>query len=417
MNRSQLIKSVFKFFLESQDFNGYPVYHLLDSENKLNQKPIQIISEVIKSGDCTLVTNQTNPHIKSLEDSPIEDQLQALKTRSINSMCIYPSYKYLKNNRDVSEFEDKPFSLELALGAPQLRSRFFELHVLDRYISDPRYDFNPIDYSGSIYFSEENVDINNRDHIYLKSFGVAYDKNKRRVISVFLRDLHRLNAEQQQYWRIHLLNSECKLNGDYFRNSFLGQWAKYISIYAAIIEEMHAINELSHLMDKSHLFREDFKNNRPKRFGLIIRPTTDHFNTFISILDKMLSENINQNFFSEDGIIMEEEILRDDDRIEIRSIGTLRLMEQWFKMFYKPSDDSIYDDIFPPLKKVRKLRQTPAHKLSQDEFDYYLFNKQEDILNEVHKALYMIRLCFQNHPNAKEYAMPNWYDVNKITHY
>ena len=48
------------------------------------------------------------------------------------------------------------------------------------------------------------------------------------------------------------------------------------------------------------LFRHEYDEHgekRPRKFGFIIRPTLEEFNSFVLLLDKMLSDDIHKDFF------------------------------------------------------------------------------------------------------------------------
>jgi hypothetical protein len=68
---------------------------------------------------------------------------------------------------------------------------------------------------------------------------------------------------------------------------------------SGLLGEMEQINELARLMGKPPLFREMYQDDkRPRGFGYLIRPTAREFTSFVGLLDKMLSDNINRRFLS-----------------------------------------------------------------------------------------------------------------------
>lgn len=80
-------------------------------------------------------------------------------------------------------------------------------------------------------------------------------------------------------------------------------------------------------MRRPHIFNEDFGeygDRRPKKFGFLIRPTLQEFNDFILLFDKMLSDNINKDFFQNE-VTYETQVERDDGGIQINPKGTLRM--------------------------------------------------------------------------------------------
>ncbi len=65
-------------------------------------------------------------------------------------------------------------------------------------------------------------------------------------------------------------------------------------------------------MGRPRLFVEDCSDHserKPRNFGFLIRPTLEEFNAFVHTLDKLLSENINRDFFGNE-IAFETETVR-----------------------------------------------------------------------------------------------------------
>jgi hypothetical protein len=114
----------------------------------------------------------------------------------------------------------------------------------------------------------------------------------------------------------------------------------------------------------------------------------------------MMSENLNRKFF-EGEIPVEEEVQRGDGKIIVTQIGTVRLLESWFAKRFRPADPKPLEEAFAAFKKVRKLRQQPAHVINDDKFDQQLFKEQRSLMLAAYEAVRMIRLCLANHPKAK----------------
>jgi hypothetical protein len=60
----------------------------------------------------------------------------------------------------------------------------------------------------------------------------------------------------------------------------------------------------------------------------------------------------------------------------VRQIGTIRLLEQWLRVRFHPKDPKELDAIFRGFKKVRNLRQMPAHDTYRDSFNQQHFKNQ-----------------------------------------
>jgi hypothetical protein len=147
------------------------------------------------------------------------------------------------------------------------------------------------------------------------------------------------------------------------------------------------------------LFRNDFSEERPKGFGLLMNTTFGEYLNFAHLLDKIISENLNQQFFEEQGISV-----LDTETNERR--GTLRLLEQWIKRTIRIQEDNGAAKILAPLKRVRKERQLSAHSVVRDEFSAKYQKMKEQLVCNVYVSISNIRMFFQTHPLAKSYNIP-----------
>ena len=321
----------------------------------------------------------------------------------------------------MAAYTGKPFTKRLALGEPQLTPVFFELSVLDPYYRDPRYHFHYGDMDGRISIRDEagrSSDVHDRDKIFLQAFGIAYDGRRNRVVGVYLRYLADLSLEHQQIWNARAVQGPCVMNSDYERASLHGHWSEHYSAYQAFLAEIAEINKLSKLVGKPSLFRDDFSAGRPAGFHPMLRPTGRGLQEFVKLLDKMLSENLNRDFFRND-IPLEEELPREDGRVQVVSLGTLTLLRNWLSTRYRSADDAdVSDEILTPIRKIRGLRQKPAHTIDEDKFDILLPGQQDKLLIDVLQALHKLRLVLMSHPRARDkYQPPDWLDGDQIVMY
>lgn len=408
------MKEIFNFYVNSTDFNGISIF---DLEKEFKSDEIEsIITDLIREKKVT-ISIEENPHIKHFPEVPVETQLNRLKTHS-GIICVYPSPAYLKKNVDPNKFKDSPFTRELLLGTGQLEPQFFDLPVLDYYFNDPRYLVLNSDYSGSISIKDEfyfDEKVHEKDKISLKTFGLGFNEDGDRVITVFLRYLSDLSPEHQQIWNTYKLTEKCYLDPDYFKNTILGEWAEYVPIYQAFCEELYQINKMCKLIGKPPLFKNDFKEKRPEDFKIFLKPTLKNYNDFIHVLDKMLSENINKKFFKGE-IEFNEEITRRDGKIEVRPKGSIRIFEEWLKSKFK-TDDEFYQLIFDPIKDIRRQRQKPAHKIDENEYNRAYHQKQDEIMRLAYISVKYIRLALSNHPNVRDYKVPDWLYEGRIRRY
>lgn len=431
----KVLKTIFDFFIKSGDFNGIPITTI---SGKLKIEYLETI-EVLKNllyKDLISVQSSVNPHIISLGDFTAETQLEILEKAKKNVekspanlgdfikfsshlVCVYPSKKYLLEKRNISEFSKSPYTEQLALAEAQLKPIFFEIDVLERYFKDPRYSFDFEDYSGGIsYHVDENEKpmVKETDKIFLKTFGLGQDLDGNRVAVAYLRYLHGLTPEHQQFWKSKEIDSnKCQMLKEYYDNTIEGNWTNSYSIFSAFIGEQKAINDLTEKIFNVSLFTETFeKYKRPKEFTFFMIPTLSNYQDFISLLDKMISENINRIFF-EDKVEPYELRKIDENTSERIFKGTLRLFEEWLPKNYNFQDKHLAEKVlFKPFKQVRKERQSPAHKINSNVYDKELFEKQREIISKCHLAMRNLRFIFQDHPKAKNVKIPKWLDDGEI---
>ena len=70
--------------------------------------------------------------------------------------------------------------------------------------------------------------------------------------------------------------------------------------------------------------------------------------------------------------------------------------------------------IFKPIKKIRKERQDPAHRIDEDKYDIKFIDMQKETIALAYRSLNALRIIFQKHPKAKDIDIPDWLDSGKI---
>jgi len=405
MTPEQLILAATEFYMTSRDFNGYPAHHI-HRKNALSYETIRkLFADLVSDGRGTIVFGDIhpNPHIRAFADEPLEEQLKKLESTALEHSCLYPSAQYLSTVVSPADYQDRPFSRELALGAGQLEFRSFDLTVLESYRNDPRYHYDNDDIRGKISVTDEFYEsdqMQEKDQIILETFGFSYDEQMNRAVAVFLIYLSRLSPEHQQIWNSKRLSGEFKLHPDYYRSCILGAWGSGVSILNAFIKELKIINLMCDAMGRPTFFRETFEINRPRNFSFLVRPTQEEFNDVIMTLDKMMSENINKKFFK-DEVAVETEEERGDGKIVVRQKGTISILEDWLAIRGYPKNPDPLKDMLSTFKQVRKLRQKPAHSVREDVFDQAFFHKQRELIVSAYAAIRTIRFVFANHPAVK----------------
>ena len=414
----KVLSVVTDFYLGSRDFNGIPILSL---QNELNQDWFsvkEIIAGLINKELLGVIDEDTdmNPHIIRRGFEATHIQISKLDKYTPTYLCIYPRPKHLEKVVDQSKYNREPYKLCLALGEAQLAYRSFDLSVLEFYRNDPRYIYENDDIRGHIYYDSEDFDEN--DRVLLDTFGFSHDDSFNRAVAVYLKYLSDLTSAHQLLWQNKEIQGNYELHPDYFRNTIIGDFSEGESICRSFVKEIYIINKMCDAMGRPHLFNEDYGEDgerRPKKFSFLIRPTLQEFNDFILLFDKMLSDNINKKFFQNE-VTYEIEKERDDGKIQIISKGKLQILDNWIRKFIWINDMHLWEEAFTALRKVRKLRQKPAHVFNEDKFDQKYFKEQREIIIEGYTAIRMIRLLFSNHPKVKasNINVPDWLYEGKI---
>ena len=415
--RHRLVDEVRAFYVASHDFNGIPGSKLVA---KLSLSPdvlTKLLTDAILAEDVS-INCWDNIHIKRLPDPDPRTQIDALRHSRDGDFCVYPTTKTMQEIVDPQHYSDRPFTLRLALAEAQLSYLCFDLSVLEIYRSDPRYYYRNNDVSGMICIKDEHYTsegIPDRDKVLLQTFGFCYDEDFNRAVAVFLRYLHDLSPEHQQIWHSRLLQGKYTLHPDYFRSAILGGFYEGVSIFDAFREELRVINEMSAAMGRPPLFKGAYEV-RPRELGFLIRPTQKEFDNFVQLLDKMLSENINRDFFKRD-IDFESEAARKDGKIVVTPKGTIRLLEEWFRKWFKTSDWEPVEEMIAALRDVRRLRSKPAHVLDDNTFDNAWLKQQREVMMSAYNGVRTVRLAFANHPRARNCKVSAPVQKGKIWNY
>ena len=249
--KKKILQQVYNNFVNSLGYNGCSAYNLC--YDCTQDELLQCLIELIKEEKIEIITGDVgNTYIKLFDAEPIEKQVTLLPSLSPFDYCIYPTESFLENKRDVSSFNDRPFSKMLALGKPQLKCRFFNIDILHHYATDPRYDYKFRDYFGSIY-AYNTVD--DSEDMYLSSFSIGRNGNDY-VVAVFLRDLNFLPAVAQQKWYSKMIvdSSKCLVLRNFIDNQLLGSWCFPRTVFRAITEEIENLFVLTNYIWGKSIF-------------------------------------------------------------------------------------------------------------------------------------------------------------------
>ena len=136
----------------------------------------------------------------------------------------------------------------------------------------------------------------------------------------------------------------------------------------------------------------------------ILLPTLKNYYDFVLVLEKLLVHNISVKTFQKDvGVIRAIERKNDDGTDK----GSLVMFKEWMEKNVRANFD-IDDVIIAPLKKIRKIRQSPAHEMYSNKYDLDVYEMQKALVNESYEALRAIRSLFMGHPLAKTVIVPDY---------
>ncbi|MBP7018127.1 AAA family ATPase, partial [Candidatus Saccharibacteria bacterium] len=286
----------------------------------------------------------------------------------------------------------------------------FKLEVLEKFRNDPRYSYRFNDAVGSIYAKTDMGD----DEAYIKSVGIAYDEDFNRAVCIFYTDLMEMTVAQQRYWKHFELSGNYRRHPDFVNSQILGNFPENASLAEAFTEELYVINKITLECLGKELFKHTYRGEkRPKELAFLIRPTSKELQNFIHLLDKLLSENINKQFFK-GKLQLDTEIVRKDGRVQVTPKGSLTLLEECIRGWFKTNDTEPLDTMFSTFKKIRKMRTSPAHSIEEDTFDMKFFKEQRELYIEAYSAIRLLRLALTNHPKADVSIVPSWLYEGKI---
>ena len=385
-----IISHIYDYFISSNDYNGLP---LSDLCCLLGANSIQEVIELVREETVQTISqsHDENPHIIRFGFVSKDEQIRTLQQYDgSETICLYPSTSYLEENRNVSDYELKPFEKMMALGHPQLKACYFRYDILLNYASDPRMNMKFNGYSGSI---KSNGEVNESNYINLDTFGIGRQNDSFIVVS-YPRDLKNMSTSNQFLWFSQQIvdNSDCKTIKNYQDNLFRGCWSFPNTVYRSILKEIHNINELTEIAFKKKLFNKNYSKDELVCFDILSFPSLEKYNEFLLLLEKVVISNINIHFFKQ---------LIDPIDKSSKQKGALTCLKEWIT---KVNSD-VVDDIFNPLYKARKERQAPAHKIEENKYSNEYLLKQHQICSEVYASLNLLRRLLQSHPKVKDHSI------------
>jgi len=367
---------------------------------------------LIETGDIEIHFGfgHPNPHVRAMSLGDKDIQLKTLayvKAEQSYYAVLYPTVKYLNAVVDVNNYKNQPYSLMLALGMPQLEILYFDPQVLKTYRDDPRYTYSYHGVAGQVCITtegDEDEDVPESDKILIDTFGTGFSKDyetdSKTCVTAFPFYLHKLSSEHQMLWKHRQLNSSKYVPDHGFVQSQLyGSFDFNATVYEAFFAELRIINEMTTAVEGLPLFKRDYADGSkiPRNFHRLLLPTKREYQEFVEVLDKLISDNINREFFKRRLPLSFE----DEDK------GTIALFAEYLELF-KTKDRSPIEQTLKTIRKVRSERSKSSHHDLEDEFNYKYNKKQRDIMLDAYVAIRFVRLVFTNVPEAKTVKVPEW---------
>lgn len=151
----------------------------------------------------------------------------------------------------------------------------------------------------------------------------------------------------------------------------------------------------------NHIYRVSH-DEHPDGYGNILLPTLKNYYDFVLVMEKLLVHNISIKTFQKDVGVIRAIDRKNEDGMDK---GSLAMLKEWLEQNVYANFD-IDAVIIAPLKKIRKIRQAPAHELYSNKYDVGVYECQKELVDQSYEALRAIRSLFMGHPLAKKVKIP-----------
>lgn len=393
-----LLKTIVNQYLTSSEFNGVPIYSIADFD-------IREAELLVKRGLIEVIHSDFNPYIKFFNaQRPINEQLTNLEHQE---SCLYPTPWSLAG---IPTEQRKKYRALLQSGWGQYEIVYFNVAVLELYFGNPQYYITDMGYRGQIDVRDEYVE--NEELELIKDYGIAYgpDKEKDKAIGVFVRDLAYLSEKAQMRWASHEEENQAqwRINGGFFKNLILGEWIDTVWAFDALLEEQVIINKICDSIGIHQIFTKTWSVSeceRPDDYRLILIPTRKNYYDFVNVLEKIVVNNISSKSFTGQQANTRA-VIPDENE------GTISLLGKWLKANGR-NEQAVDNSIIAPLKHIRKIRQTPAHKIVDNAYDNAVYKDQNRMVEKAYEAMSCLRIMLSTHPLAKKVIIPEYLLLQK----
>lgn len=400
--KALLKEQIAQRYLDSADFNGTDAALLSSALKDYDVNTDEVIAELVREGSvyANFGHQMVNPHIMGFSHESAEKNIAELERRGgpIGAI-LYPTRQTLAEMRAGDHYTSAPYSAALALGAGQLDAVFFRADVLARYREDPRYDYT-LDIGGEIR-AREGTPLDT----FLTTFSIGFHADPAEdeiVVGVPLRYLHDLSPSEQSYWKsFEHGHQNWVLHPDWVRPHLLGEFPERLSPYTAMLEEMQVVNEICDAIGWPPLYRRLYTGaSRPTDFGYPIRPTKKELNNFIEQLNKMLIDNMSNDFFERAKVETTEERRDAEGTVFKGPRGTIAMLKDFMEKTVRVDEHGAVPHAVDTLKSVRKRRSAVAHDIKDDEYDPGVWREQTMLVKDAYRAVLTVRQLLQSHPKA-----------------
>jgi hypothetical protein len=406
--KDELLRHITDFYRDSRDFNG--LYF-----KGSNAEERDAAMELVRDGLVQVVESEVdylNPHIRPWPSRrSIDEQIESIRNLDGEKYggCLYPTPLALKKPGTRRAHRGQPFRQALAKGRGTLELAYFSFDVLEQYRNDPRFAFQFHDFGADVSISDDAyLDDAEPEHdkTGMEHIGFAYDLSQydpndasssiTRRVCAFYGDLARLTPTHQQRWRTYQIEDEGPLSPHpVWWGSQMGHWPDGVGPFERFFFELEALNTLYEQAHGTSLFRT---TERPREFGWLLRPSQREWDSFIQLLDKLLSENLRHEALDSG------QAPRHNGAGQ--NLGTLNRLEA-FLVERRIKPDAVRK-VLAPLREVRSARQRPAHALRTDVTDRTFVHKQVELLNRVNNSLELLRRFWQTHPANRDWEEPDY---------
>jgi hypothetical protein len=406
--KDELFKCITEFYRDSRDFNGL---YFKDASAEEREAAIALVRE----GLVQVVESEVdypNPHIRPWPSRrSIDEQVKSIQNLDGEKygVCLYPTPLALKKPGTRRAHRGQPFRQALAKGRGVLELAYFGFEVLEQYRNDPRFVFQFHDFGADVSIGDDAYLDNDEpahDKTGMEHIGFAYDLSRYdpsdlsspiiRRVCAFYGDLARLTPTHQQRWRTYQVEDEESLSPHpVWWGSQMGHWPDGEGPFGRFFFELGALNTLFEQAYGTPLFRT---TERPREFGWLLRPSQREWDSFIQLLDKLLSESLRHEALDAG------QVPRHNSAGQ--NLGTLNRLEA-FLLERRIKPEGI-KRILAPFREVRSARQRPAHALRTDVTDRTFVHKQVDLLDRINSSLEILRRLWQTHPANRDWEEPDY---------